>query len=79
MSNYFPKLVGQNAVKKKLSFYIDAFKKTSKSPFILMAGAKGLGKTEFAKSFAENLSNHNGSDRKFIEINCSTIKNVDYF
>jgi Holliday junction resolvasome RuvABC ATP-dependent DNA helicase subunit len=79
MSNYFPKLVGQNAVKKKLSFYIDAFKKTSKSPFLLMAGAKGLGKTEFAKSFAENLSNHNGSDRKFIEINCSTIKNVEHF
>ena len=44
-----------------------------------MAGAKGLGKTEFAKSFARNLTNEDGSKRPFIEINCSTIKNNEAF
>lgn len=76
---YFPDLVGQNSVKKKLSFYLDAFHKTSQSPFLLMAGAKGLGKTEFAKAFAKNLYNQDGEKRAFLELNCSTIKNNEQF
>lgn len=79
MSNYFPDLIGQQAVKKKLSFYLDAFHKTSQSPFLLMAGAKGLGKTEFAKAFAQNLRNKDGDKRAFLELNCSTIKNNEQF
>ncbi len=79
MNKYFPDLIGQNAVKKKLSFYIDAFHKTSQAPFLLMAGAKGLGKTEFAKAFAKNLHNADGEKRAFLEINCSTIKNNQQF
>jgi|TARA_B110000305_G_C19425279_1_gene633227 Holliday junction resolvasome RuvABC ATP-dependent DNA helicase subunit len=78
-NKYFPDLVGQNAVKKKLSFYIEAFNKTSQSPFLLMAGAKGLGKTEFAKSYAKNLYNQDGEKRTFLELNCSTIKNNEQF
>jgi Holliday junction resolvasome RuvABC ATP-dependent DNA helicase subunit len=79
MSNYFSDLIGQNAVKKKLSFYLDAFNKTYRCPFLLMAGAKGLGKTEFAKAFGRNLRNQDGDKRSFLEINCSTIKNNDQF
>ena len=79
MSNYFSDLIGQNAVKKKLGFYLDAFHKTSQAPFLLMAGAKGLGKTEFAKAFARNLHNQDGDKRAFIELNCSTIKNNEQF
>jgi Holliday junction resolvasome RuvABC ATP-dependent DNA helicase subunit len=79
MINYFPELIGQTAVKKKLSFYLDAFHKTSQAPFLLMAGAKGLGKTEFAKAFAKNLRNEDGEKRAFLEINCSTIKNNEQF
>ena len=79
MNNYFNGLVGQDAVKKKLSFYLDAFHKTSQSPFLLMAGAKGLGKTEFAKAFAKNLYNQDGDKRSFLELNCSTIKNNEQF
>ena len=79
MQNYFPDLVGQEIVKKKLSFYIDAFNTTSQAPFLLMAGAKGLGKTEFAKGFAKNLYNQDGDKRSFVEINCSTIKNNEQF
>ena len=74
-NNYFPDLIGQNAVKKKLSFYLDAFDKTGTCPFLNLVGAKGLGKTEFAKAFAKNLYNDEGDRRAFLELNCSTIKN----
>ena len=47
--------------------------------FCLWQGAKGLGKTEFAKGFAKNLYNQDGDKRSFVEINCSTIKNNEQF
>ena len=75
----FDGLIGQDNVKKKLSFYLKAFNKTSICPFLNFVGAKGLGKTEFAKAFARNLTNEDGSPRPFIEINCSTIKNNEAF
>lgn len=76
---YFPELVGQHAVKKKLSFYIEAFNKTGICPFLLLLGAKGLGKTEFSKAFANNLVDSEGDRRSFLELNCSTIKNNEAF
>jgi Holliday junction resolvasome RuvABC ATP-dependent DNA helicase subunit len=76
---YFPDLIGQYAVKKKLSFYLEAFAKTKVCPFLLLLGAKGLGKTEFAKAFAKNLYNDDGDRRTFLELNCSTIKNNEQF
>ena len=76
---YFPSLIGQKAVKNKLAFYIKAFNKTSKCPFLNLVGAKGLGKTEFAKAFGANLYNEDGDKRPFIELNCSTIKNNEAF
>lgn len=78
-NNYFPDLVGQDNVKKKLSFYLDAFEKTGVCPFLNLIGAKGLGKTEFAKAFAKNLYNEDGDRRSFLELNCSTIKNNEQF
>lgn len=78
-NNYFPDLVGQDNVKKKLSFYLDAFEKTGVCPFLNLIGAKGLGKTEFAKAFAKNLYNEDGDRRTFLELNCSTIKNNEQF
>lgn len=79
MSDYFPNLIGQHNVKKKLSFYLDAFRKTGQAPFLNLIGAKGLGKTEFAKAFAKNLYNEDGDRRSFLELNCSTIKNNEAF
>lgn len=78
-NNYFPDLVGQENVKKKLSFYLNAFEKTGVCPFLNLIGAKGLGKTEFAKAFAKNLYNEDGDKRAFLELNCSTIKNNEQF
>jgi Holliday junction resolvasome RuvABC ATP-dependent DNA helicase subunit len=78
-TNHFSNLVGQRAVKKKLSFYLNAFDKTGVCPFLLLTGAKGLGKTQFAKSFAEHVENDDGKKRAFLELNCSTIKNNEQF
>ena len=79
MTDYFPDLIGQENVKKKLSFYLKAYKATSICPFLNLVGAKGLGKTLFAKEFAKNLKNKDGSKRPFLELNCSTIKNNEQF
>ena len=73
ITNPFAALIGQNHIKKQLQFYIDAYKATHISPFIMFNGAKGLGKTEFAKQYAKSLK------KPLLEINCSTIKNNEQF
>lgn len=79
MNNIFENLIGQTEVKNALSFFSKAQNKTGVAPFIMMSGAKGLGKTEFSKKFAASLKNRNGSKRPFLEVNCSTIKSANAF
>ena len=59
----FAELVGQEDVKKKLGFYLDAHVKTQKFPFLLLTGAKGMGKTEFAKETARGINARDGAPR----------------
>ena len=73
----FETLVGQNLVKKKLQFYKESYDTSKRMPFLFFVGAKGLGKTEFAKQLAKEIKNTDGSRRPFLEINCSTLKRVD--
>jgi len=75
----FDKLVGQISVKKKLGFYLEAYNSTSIVPFLNFVGAKGLGKTEFAREFGRNILNAEGNKRIFVEINSSTVKGVSQF
>lgn len=75
----FDKLVGQDSVKKKLGFYLEAYNSTSIVPFLNFVGAKGLGKTEFAREFGRNILNAEGNKRTFVEINSSTVKGVSQF
>ena len=75
----FEKLVGQEQIKSKLNFYIEVHKNTGVVPFLNFIGARGLGKTAYAREFAKNLKNKNGLEKKFIEINSSTIKSVAQF
>lgn len=75
----FDKLVGQISVKKKLGFYLEAYNSTSIVPFLNFVGAKGLGKTEFAREFGRNILNAEGDKRTFVEINSSTVKGVSQF
>ena len=79
ITTMFNKLIGQEEVKRTLSFFAKAQNKNGVAPFLMMSGAKGLGKTEFAKEYASNLKNKDGSKRPFLEINCSTIKNANAF
>ena len=79
MNKPFENLIGQRNVKKKLNFYLKGYEATSVCPFLNLVGAKGLGKTLFAKEFAKNLKNKDGSKRPFLELNCSTIKNNEQF
>lgn len=72
-TDMFDGLIGQETLKKRLKFYSRAKKATGTLPFILFNGAKGLGKTEFAKAFAKSLN------KPMIEINCSTIRNAEQF
>ncbi len=75
----FENLVGQKQIKSKLNFYIDVHKTTKTVPFLNFIGARGLGKTAYAREFSNHLKDSNGNKKKFIEINSSTIKSVTQF
>jgi len=75
----FDNLIGQEEIKRQLKFYSDAYQKTSTVPFLLLNGAKGLGKTEFLKQFSKSLVNSDGKPRPMLELNSSTIKNNQMF
>lgn len=75
----FDNLIGQPEIKRQLQFYSDSFKRTSIVPFILLNGAKGLGKTEFLKAFSKTLLKEDGKPRPMLELNSSTIKNNQMF
>lgn len=75
----FDNLIGQSEIKRQLQFYSDSFKRTSTVPFILLNGAKGLGKTEFLKAFSKSLLKDDGKPRPMLELNSSTIKNNQMF
>lgn len=76
---YFENLVGQSLLKRKLGFYLDAFKETSRMPFLLFGGAKGFGKTKFARETAKHMKSSDGTDRLILEINSSIFKNLKAF
>ncbi len=72
----FNTLIGQKEVKSQLGFYADLFNKGFVVPPIMLNAAKGLGKTAFATAFHHETKQ---SSRKFIEINCGTIRNAEQF
>lgn len=72
----FSNLIGQTEVKSRLGFYANLFNAGFVVPPIMLNAAKGLGKTAFAKEF--HTATKKG-ERKFIEINCGTIRNAEQF
>ena len=79
MKARFSNLIGQTDVKKKFDFYLDSQNQSQRFPFVLLTGAKGMGKTEFAKEAARSIVSKDGQARPFLEINCGTIKNAQMF
>jgi len=75
----FDNLIGQSEIKDQLGFYSKAYQKTGTVPFILLNGAKGLGKTEFLKAFSKTITNSDDKPRPMLELNSSTIKNNQMF
>ena len=74
MNTPFAKLVGQDSVKRKLQFYLDAYNNTNTFPFLNFIGAKGLGKTEFVRELGNHITSKEGVRRPFVEINCSILR-----
>lgn len=69
----FETLIGQDHIKKSLQFYVEGSKKGNPVPPLLLTGARGLGKTEFARQMARGLG------KPLLELNCSTIRNNTQF
>ena len=77
-TNYFKGLVGQDNAKRKIGFYIDAYKNEGYIPHIMFIAPKGTGKTAFAESLGKNLTK-DGRVKPFLAINCSQVKNLKQF
>lgn len=93
----FENIVGQDAAKKKLGFFVDSYYSTRIVPNMLFVAPKGCGKTTFSREFAKGLVKFDESGeieykeemdkdgnpiprkKSFIEVNCSTLKNVKQF
>lgn len=75
----FDKIIGQEKVKKKLSFYLEGQHKTMLSPHLLFVAPRGSGKTLLAGTYASQLLNTEKKKRKLITINCSTLTSLKSF
>jgi Holliday junction DNA helicase RuvB len=75
----FDKIIGQEKVKKRLNFFIEAQNSSSLSPHILFVAPRGCGKTLLAQTYASNLINSEGKKRKLITINCSSLVKLKQF
>lgn len=69
-TSFLTNVIGQTSAIKKLDFFISSSNEDIPFPTLLFTGSQGLGKTHVANKVAESLN------RKLIEINCSTIKEV---
>lgn len=74
----FTNLVGQQQIKSRLSFSLQAHKAGRQFPFFCFVGAHGNGKTAFIRELAKNTFD-GPNRRKYFEINAANIKNLDWF
>ena len=80
VTNLFPEIIGQDPAKRKLSFFIEGYEKTKVIPHLMLTAPKGAGKTMLARAFAQCLLDEETvHPKKFLELNCATIKNLRQF
>lgn len=73
MNKSFSHIIGQEHIKRQLSFYLDAYKANGSLPFLIFNGQRGIGKTEFARAVGA------ACKKTFYEINSSSVKNEKQF
>ena len=79
IKTYFPNIIGQDSVKRALSFYIDGHKANSIVPHLMFTAPRGCGKTTMAEAFARNLKGSDGAPKRLITLNCAGLKNLNQF
>lgn len=88
----FSDIVGQDAAKKKLGFYLKSYNATRIMPHLMLCAPKGQGKSTIARETAKGLVKFNDEGKvelkedgktpkkkSFVEINASTVKSVKQF
>lgn len=80
-NDVFKDLIGLDNTKRKLNFYLKNYQNTYISPNLLLYSAKGCGKTSLARKYASALTTKSDKTKikKYIEINSSTIDDIDSF
>lgn len=77
-SELFSGLIGQAKAKRRLKFYLKGYNATGVCPHLMFIAPKGCGKTMMSKAMGKVLMSREEplKSKPFLEINCSTIKNV---
>ena len=80
-NDLFPNIVGQDRAKKRLEFYLQGYQANSVMPHLMFIAPKGCGKTTLAKAMGKNMvgKDDRTKPKRFLEINCSTVKSVKQF
>jgi len=75
----FTDFIGQEGVKKKLSYWIEAHNEGYPMPVMIFLGPKGHGKTQFAEASFNYFLDKNKKKKQNCIVNCSQFKNADQF
>jgi Holliday junction resolvasome RuvABC ATP-dependent DNA helicase subunit len=88
----FSSIVGQIPLKRKIGFYLNGYLQSKTFPNSIYISAKGQGKSSFCKETAKGLIEFSADGspiinpktglpkrKTYLEINCSTIKNISEF
>lgn len=71
--------VGQDEAKRKINFYLDAYKVGQPMPNFLFAGSKGAGKTSLAEALGLEVKRISEEKVKVLCLNCASLKNMNAF
>ena len=76
----FADVIGQNAAKRRMTFYQQCYTKSGMMPNSMIVAQKGGGKTFMAKALGQHLIREGEPKAKpLLEINCASLKNIRQF